>query len=416
MKTIIKAEIISIGTELLRGEITDTNAVYIASQLPLVGIELQRITTAGDDIKMLAQVFRQSLKRCPLVITTGGLGPTHDDLTREAIAMVLNEELFSDPELEAQLIVNFARLGREMPMSNLRQAIRIPSASPLPNPKGTAPGLWVEKNGKVIAVMPGPPREMLPMWQNEVLPRIKTRFPGEPILARTIKTFSMQEAKVGELIQPFVETANPTLGIYAKTDGIQVRLIAHGKRASQLIDITETKIKHILSPYVWGTNNDTLEGIIGKVLSNNGKSLATMEGFTGGLLGHIITDTTISSQFYHGGIVVNMDLSNIGLGIPADVIRENGGVTAVAAEAMALLIKKKFSTDYGLSITGIHYDRGQSNQSDIVFIGVADVHGTRSWQQQFMLNRADSRERAAIAALFRLRERLIETKIMDYSR
>ena len=414
MNKLVKAEIISIGTELLRGEITDTNAIYIASQLPLVGIELQRMTTSGDDIKVLARVLRQSLKRASVVITTGGLGPTQDDLTREAIALVLGEKLFVDPTLETELRANFTRWGREMPLSNLQQTMRIPSASSLPNPKGTAPGWWVEKNNKVIAVMPGPPREMLPMWQNEVFPRLKTRFPGGTILARTIKTFSMQEAKVAELIQPFFEVDNPTFGIYAKTDGIQVRLIAQGNNALKLIDTAEKQIKEKLAPYVWGTDDDTLEGIIGKVLSSRGMSLATMEGFSGGLLGHMITDSSRSSQFYRGGIVVNSDFPLIGLGIPTDMIQKNGAVTGEIAEVMALSIKEKFSTDFGLSITGIFHDRRPSNQSDIVYVGIADANGTKSWQQQFMLNRADSRERAAVAALFRLRERLIEKNIMDY--
>ena len=410
----ISAEIISIGTELLRGEITDTNAVYLASQLPLIGIELQRITTSGDDVKMLAQVLRQALKRSAVVITTGGLGPTQDDLTREAIAMVLDEKLFMDAELETQLRAVFTRMGREMPPSNLQQAMRIPSAVPLPNLRGTAPGLWIDKNDKVIAVMPGPPREMLPMWQNEVLPRLKTRFTGGTILARTIKTFSIQEAKVGELVQEFFEVDNPVTGIYTKPDGIQVRLIAHGSNALQLLDAAEKKLKENLAPYVWGTDNDTLPGIIGQVLSSRGMSLATMEDFTGGLLGHIITDTALNSQFYRGGIVANSNLTEIGLGIPPILIEENSGVSGQMAEAMALSIKEKFSTDFGLSITGVYQNRGPVNQSDIVFIGIADASGTKSWQQQFMLNRADSRERAAVAALFRLRERLIEKNIIDY--
>ena len=410
----VKAEIVSIGTELLRGEITDTNAVYIASQLPLVGIELQRMTTSGDDIKMLAQVIRQALKRAAVVITTGGLGPTQDDLTREAIALVLDEELFTDPALETELRANFTKWGREMPLANLQQAMRIFSASSLPNPKGTAPGWWVEKNNKVIAVMPGPPKEMLPMWQNEVFPRLKTRFPEGTILARTIKTFSMQEARVAELIQPFFEITNPILGIYAKTDGIQVRLIAHGNDASQLRDTAEKQIREKLAPYVWGIDNDTLEAIIGHVLSSRGMSLATMEWFSGGLLGYTITDSPLSAQFYRGGIVVNSELPLIGLGIPAEMIQNNGAVTGEMAEAMAASIKEKFSTDIGLSITGIFHDRGQSSQTDIAYIGIADGNGTKSWQQQFMLNRADSRERAAIAALFRLRERLIEMNLMDY--
>jgi nicotinamide-nucleotide amidase len=405
----VKAEIISIGTELLRGEITDTNAVYIASQLPLIGIELQRITTSGDDIKKLAQIIRQSLSRSSVIITTGGLGPTQDDLTREAIALVLDEELFTDQDLVNELKAQFIRMGREMPLSNLQQAMRIPSAASLPNPRGTAPGWWVEKNGKVIAVMPGPPREMLPMWQNEVLPRLKTRFPVDVIQARTIKTFSMQEAKVGELVQPYFETDNLTLGIYAKPDGIQLRLIAKGSNASHLLDVAEKGIKEKLAPYVWGTGEDTLEGVDGQALSHQGLTLATIEQFTGGLLGHIISNSTLSLRFYRGGIIVKSDLADIGLGFPV-----TDPVSGPVAEAMAQAIKDRFSADIGLSITGVDCQRTLSNQSDVVYVGVADAFGTKSWTQQFMINRSDSVERAAVSALFHLRERLIENKLMDY--
>jgi len=405
----VKAEIISIGTELLRGEITDTNAVYIASQLPLIGIELQRITTSGDDIKKLAQIIRQSLSRSSVIITTGGLGPTQDDLTREAIALVLDEELFTDQDLVNELKAQFIRMGREMPLSNLQQAMRIPSAASLPNPRGTAPGWWVEKNGKVIAVMPGPPREMLPMWQNEVLPRLKTRFPVDVIQARTIKTFSMQEAKVGELAQPYFETDNLTLGIYAKPDGIQLRLIAKGSNASHLLDVAEKGIKEKLAPYVWGTGEDTLEGNDGQALSHQGLTLATIEQFTGGLLGHIISNSTLSLRFYRGGIIVKSDLADIGLGFPV-----TDPVSGPVAEAMAQAIKDRFSADIGLSITGVDCQRALSNQSDVVYVGVADAFGTKSWTQQFMINRSDSVERAAVSALFHLRERLIENKLMDY--
>jgi len=410
----VKAEIISIGTELLRGEITDTNAVYLASQLPLIGFELQRITTSGDDVKILAQVLRQALSRSSVVITTGGLGPTQDDLTREAFAMVLDEKLFMDAELENQLRVAFSRMGREMPRSNLQQAMRIPSSVPLPNLTGTAPGLWIDKNDKVIVVMPGPPREMLPMWQNEVLTLLKTRFPRDTILSRTVKTFSISEAMVGELCQEFFGVDNLITGIYAKPDGIQVRLIARGDNALQLLDSAEKKIKARLAPFVWGTDNDTLTGIISQILNSRGMSLATMEGFTGGLLGHIITDSVLNSQFYRGGIVANSNFTEIGLGIPALLLEESKGASDQVAEVMALSIKQKFSTEFGLSITGVYQNHEPTNQSDVVYIGVADACGTKSWRQQFMLNRADSRERAAVAALFCLRKRLIETDIYDY--
>lgn len=408
----IKAEIISIGTEILRGEIIDTNASYIASQLPLVGIELHRMNAVGDDIKALCQILNQALKRSPLVITSGGLGPTQDDLTREAIATLMKEKLFVDPVLETQLRKMFSRMHREMPMHNIQQAMMIPSAESLPNPKGTAPGWWVEKNDRLIVVMPGPPREMIPMWQNEVVPRLKTRFAGEKIFSRTIKTFSVQEAKVAELTMPFFKTGNPTLGIYAKPDGIQVRLIAQGNNSLQLLDDAIQKLKEILAPNVWGTDDNTLEEIIGQVLSRQGLSLATVEDFTGGLLGHIITNSTISSQFYRGGLITNSDLTKIALGIPTDLIQGKDLASKDVVEAMAVSVKNKFSTDFGLSIGGIYHKNEPTTQSDIVYIGIADDYGVKSWQQQFMANRADSQERASVAALFRMREKLMELKFI----
>jgi nicotinamide-nucleotide amidase len=255
---------------------------------------------------------------------------------------------------------------------------------------------------------------MLPMWQNEALPRIKARFPGEIIQARTIKTFSIQEAKVAELIHPFFGVANPTLGIYAKPDGIQVRLIAHGDDSAQLPDTAENKIKQILAPYVWGTDADTLGGIIGKTLSGRGMSLATMEDYTGGLLGNMITDDGLSFRFYRGGLITGSDLVKIGWGVPADVIEKVGSMSCGVAEAMAAAVKEKFSADFGLSITGISHKNSPAGQFDMVCIGVADPGGVKSWEQQFMWNRNDSFERAAVAALFRLRERLMELKLLDY--
>jgi len=197
-----KAEIISIGTELLRGEIVDTNTSYLASQLPFLGIELQRVTTVGDDRDQLFQVLTQALDRSTLIITSGGLGPTEDDLTRECIAAVLDEEITVDPELETQLRVLFERMGREMPPHNIKQAWTIPSAETLPNPRGTAPGWWVERGEETIVALPGPPRELIPMWQNEVTPRIQAKIPKMKILSRTIKTFALPEAKVAELVVP----------------------------------------------------------------------------------------------------------------------------------------------------------------------------------------------------------------------
>ena len=181
----MKAEIISIGTELLLGEITDTNASYLAAELPLLGIDLYWVTQVGDNLGRLREVLERAWSRSDLILATGGLGPTEDDITREAIAELLGEELSSDPALEQELRQKFTQLGRHMPQSNLKQASRIPSAQALPNSRGTAPGWWVEHQGHIIVALPGPPGEMQAMWQKEVLPRLRQRLTGEVILCRT---------------------------------------------------------------------------------------------------------------------------------------------------------------------------------------------------------------------------------------
>src|SRR4030042_3579130 len=194
----MNAEIISIGTELLMGEISDTNAAYLASQLPLVGIDLHWITVVGDNRERLLKAFHQAWKRSDIILASGGLGPTEDDLTREAIAKMLGEERKVSPPLEQELRAIFAHMGWEMPSHNIKQATLIPSAQAIPNPRGTAPGWWIEKENKIIIAMPGPPWEMQHMWEKEVTPRLQQKLPREFILSRTLKSFGLSEAKVDE--------------------------------------------------------------------------------------------------------------------------------------------------------------------------------------------------------------------------
>ena len=407
-----QAEIISIGTELLRGEITDTNASYLASQLPFLGIRLHQIITAGDDKEQLCQVLRQALKRSMLIITSGGLGPTEDDLTRDCIATVLGEEPFIDAELEKQLRALFARMGRDMPPHNIKQAWLIPSAQTLPNQQGTAPGWWVEKDGTTIAALPGPPRELKPMWQNEVAPRIRSRFPSKAILSRTIKTFGVAEAKVSELVSPFFNSTNPSLGIYSKSDGIHLRLIAHGDNAEQLLDTTEKQFEEILTPSIWGKDEDSLGGVISKWLNHKGLTLATMEDGTGGFLANTITGAAGSQKYYRGGMIAGSDEMKLSWGVPAQLINEYGAISAEVAEAMAVAVREEFSADFGLSTTGVTgREDSEGRPPGLTYIGIADANGKTSWQQNFGRWMDEVRLRGAIAALFRLRERLIELKI-----
>src|SRR6478672_84992 len=227
----MRAEILSIGTELLLGQIVDTNANYLAQQLPALGLDLYYVSSIGDNLQRLSDAFSQALQRSDVVISTGGVGPTEDDLTREAIADVFGEQLQVQPELEAQLRAFFTRRGRTMPERNVKQATTIPSGTFLPNPIGTAPGWWVERDGRVIISMPGVPHEMRKMWEEQAQPRLAKLLSGGVIVSRTLKLAGIGESHAEEALGDLTHSTNPTLATYAKSDGIHLRLTA--KSATQ---------------------------------------------------------------------------------------------------------------------------------------------------------------------------------------
>ena len=272
---VLRGEIISIGTEILLGALTDTNANHLASQLPAIGIGNYRVTTVGDNQDRLARVFQEAWNRSDVIVATGGLGPTEDDVTREAIAQFMGEELYSDPTLEKELREFFDRRGIAMAERNLKQTMLIPSAQPLPNPRGTAPGWWVEKDGKVIVSMPGVPREMYSMWEDQAVPRLRALLMGRDavIHSRTIKTFGLSEASVDERLGELLHGLNPTIGVYAKSDGIHIRLTARASTetdAAGLIRPVEDEVNDRLSAHLWGQDADTLEAVIQRIYTERG--------------------------------------------------------------------------------------------------------------------------------------------------
>jgi nicotinamide-nucleotide amidase len=407
----MKAEILSIGTELLRGEVPDTNATYLANELPLAGIELCWVTVVDDDLEKLAEAFQRAITRSDIILATGGLGPTADDLTREAIAKALGEEPRVCEALEQQLRAFFQSIGRAMPSHNLKQATLIPSAQPIPNPRGTAPGWWVEKEGKTIVAMPGPPREMQPMWQNEVMPRLCQRAQGIVILSRTLKTFGLSEAAVDEMVSPVFSLSNPSLGIYAKTDGIHLRLIARGgkrEEAEKLINDTEAKLRHIMADHIWGTDDDTLEGVVGRLLFGKGLTLATMESCTGGLLATTLTDVPGSSAYFKGGFVPYSNEAKIALGVGSGLIKRHGAVSSQVAEAMAEAARQQLGADIGIGTTGVAGpDALEGKPPGVVYIAIADSKGAESLKATYPPGRAEVKRRATTHALFLLRQRLM---------
>ncbi len=288
----MKAEIITSGTELLLGEITDTNTPFIAGQLAALGIDLYYTSAVGDNFARYSGLLRQAWERSDIIFTTGGLGPTRGDITREVIASLLGEKMAVVPALKEALVAFFRGRGIEMPENNFKQATLIPSAAALPNRCGTAPGWWVQRDDKIIVALPGPPIELQDMWRHEVQPRLEARS-GAVILSRTLKTWGLSEGKVDELLSPFLDKSDPTLGIYARYDGIHLRITAKAATrpaAAEKVAAREAEIRQILGERIWGADADTLEGMVGQILEKRGLTLAAAETFTAGRLAQSLAD------------------------------------------------------------------------------------------------------------------------------
>lgn len=406
----MKAEIVSIGTEILLGEITDTNSAYLASQLPLLGLDLHFISTVGDNQQRLVNTLKQALQRSDIIIATGGLGPTQDDITREAIAELLGEELKVDPDIAQEIQGIFAKYNMEMPSNNLKQAMVISSAQPILG-RGTAPGWWVEKGGQIIITMPGPPREMQSMWDGQVFPKLQQLMGNVVIASRTLKSFGLGESKVDELVSRLLPASNPSLGIYAKSDGIHLRITAKSRdmqEAQEMIVHREAEIRAILGDHVWGMDSDNLEGIIGALLEAKGLTLATMESYTGGLLANTITNVPGSSKYFRGGLISCPDENKTSLGLDTRLISQYGTVSAKASEAMAAIARKKLGAAIGVGLTGV---TGPVEIEDkpigTIFIGIDDGQHKQSFTKNYPGNLLQVKQRAVTSSLFELRKTLL---------
>jgi nicotinamide-nucleotide amidase len=298
----MRAELLSIGTELLLGQIVDTNASWLAGRLAALGIDLHWVSTVGDNLGRATEAIARGLARSDLVVCTGGLGPTEDDLTREAIAAAVGEAPAVDPALESDLRAWFAARGVAMPERNRKQAWLIPSARALANPLGTAPGWLVEQGGRRLVAMPGVPREMTRMWEHEVEPVLTG---GTTIRSRTLKLLGVGESAIEEALGDLVRSTAPTLATYAKADGVHVRITdrdADEPARDARIAAMESLVRDRLGGYVWGADGETLAGVVGRALASRSWTLATAEGLTGGELARTITEAE-PGAWYLGGIV-----------------------------------------------------------------------------------------------------------------
>ena len=409
----MKAEIMGIGTELLMGELTDTNSSWIASRLPALGIELQWVSIIGDDLPRLTEAFKQGMERSDIIFTTGGLGPTQDDLTREAIAAAFGETPIIQQEVVEDLERYFAARGGAMPQHNIKQANLIPSARFVPNRNGTAPGWWAARDGKIIICMPGPPGENQSMWEEQVEPQLAGLIEDEVTITRNIKTMGMSEGAVDEIVSEFFGVENPYLGIYSKADGIHLRVIARAKdtaTAYAMIAPVEKAIHERLGEYVWGYDDDTPEQAAGKSLMEKGLSVAVMEMCTGGALANSITDNPNSISYFKGGNVAYDGAALRSCGVPGEVMEKHGVVSQETANAMAETVRRNFNADVGIAVTGVPGPgEFEGKPLGLAYICVSNGEKIRGMEMRLPPRRVTIKRRVPNQALIELRRLVEET-------
>ena len=314
----MRACILSIGSEIMLGQITDTNASWLARDLADAGIELRMVMQVGDDFDLLLETLRRATQLADVVICTGGIGPTDDDLTREAIAALVNETPQVDPDLLRELEGFFTGMGRTMPSRNSKQAWTIPSSTTLPNPVGTAPGWLVEtSDGTSIIAMPGVPREMFRMWNEQARPRVLQKAGLRVIDTVVIKTIGIGESDAEERIHPLILAGDPQVATYAKDDGVHVRVTAVGEDpqdARRRRDSAREEVYRILGPFVWGEDNDTLASVLARRLRDSGLSLSIHEFGTGGGLASLLAADPEAARIFRADIHGAQDLATDAFG------------------------------------------------------------------------------------------------------
>src|SRR5688572_8788523 len=352
------AEIVAVGSELLTPERTDTNSLWLTARLNEAGVQVMLKTIVGDDEARLEETIRDAVKRSDIVITTGGLGPTEDDVTRQVSGRAIGRELVYHDDIEQHLRERFRAWGREMPDINRRQAWVIAGAVILPNPNGSAVGMMVELDGKLLVVLPGPPRENQPMYLDNVAAQVREMAGEVSVKRRIVRVSGIGESAVDELIAPIYK-AYPdvqTSVLFTKSE-IEIHLAAASrteKDAKAVLEEISEKVAAALGMAAFSTNGETLEEVVGKMLKESGKTLAVAESCTGGLIGMRLTDVPGSSAYYlEGAITYSNEAKVRTLNVPEKIIAEHGAVSSETAEAMALGIKDRAKADYGLSVTGI---------------------------------------------------------------
>jgi nicotinamide-nucleotide amidase len=402
----MKAEIIAVGSELLTPDRLDTNSLYLTEQLNSVGIEVVRKTVVGDNESLLREVFREAMGRVELIISSGGLGPTQDDLTRETVADLLGRRLRRDEKIVQHIQGRFRSLGREMPELNIRQAMVPEGAEVLENPRGTAPGLWIEDSGHFIALLPGPPRELKPLFREQVLPRLERRVSGVRLFQRQLRVTGLGESHVEQRVLPiYSRYADVTTTILSAPGEIQIHLrmwTADAAQAKKTLDEIVQGFEIALTDRIYSEDGRSLEEVVAHELTANGATISAAESCTGGLLAQRLTSVAGSSSYFLGGVVCySNELKTTWADVRPEMILSKGAVSSEVAVALAEGIRRRVGSTIGVGITGIAGPGGGTEEKPVgtVFVAISHPGGVKERGLRFPGERENVRWQASQTAL-----------------
>jgi nicotinamide-nucleotide amidase len=411
----MKSEIITIGDELLIGQIINTNQAYIAEQLNAVGVRVDRMTTVGDDMTEILASFDAAWKRADVVIVTGGLGPTHDDITKKAVCTFFDSDLVSNEEILNHVKALVKKWNRQWSSSYEEQTLFPRKANHVPNPVGTAGGMHFEDSDRHFFVLPGVPEEMKEMVDRSIVPMLSSKVNSSVIRHLTLRTSGIPEGMLAHQLGNIEELLQGAkLAFLPSVTGVRMRISVYESSevaANQLVADVEQRIRAKVGKHIFGTNDEELENVIGKLLTERKLTLAVAESCTGGLIASKITNVSGSSIYFERGVVTYSNQSKTEtLGIPEDLIRLHGAVSKEVAEAMAAGIRRIAHTNIGISATGIAGPTGGTPEKPVglVWVGYADDEGTFAVRFQFGDQRKRIKERAAQSALELLRRKLLK--------
>lgn len=413
-------EIITIGDEILIGQVVDTNSAWIADKLGLIGIRIVQITSVSDTRSHIIHSLNDATSRADIILITGGLGPTRDDITKAALCEYFGTKLVSDTLALNNIEKLFAERGLPVTELNRKQAEVLENCIVIQNHNGTAPAMWIEKSEKIFVSMPGVPFEMKSVMQESVIPMLTQKFQLPVVMHKTVHTIGIGESFLAEKISNWedsLERYNIKLAYLPAPGVVRLRLSVIGnnkEKLSQLLHLRIRELEEIAGKYIYGYDNDTIEMVVGKLLKDRAKTIATAESCTGGYLAHRVTLIPGSSVYFKGSVVAYSNEIKSGLlGVDAKIIEQHGAVSEEVVRMMAIAANDKFKTDYSLAISGIAGPEGGTEQKPVgtVWIALADKINNTVQAKKFLLgnNRERNIHKAAIFALDMLRKYIVNS-------